>query len=141
MKPYIHCADGRIRVKTKSLKSSRKANLLCAHLLEIEGVEQASPNTANGSITIKYDTTMTTESPILSSLSAKLGEQVCSDHDKQPDFLRPQQPIYAASAKADSSQVTNQISKGIAARAGHIAIGVLLEKSIRYSMSNLFGIR
>jgi len=131
MTPYIHYAPGRIRIKSKSLKkNTKRSNLLKALYLEQGGVIDVSLNVVNGSITIKFDQQTIDQHAVL-AIATRYVEGVTRQRPK----LQTQPEIPQNAPKLPG------ISKDLAARAGNIAIGFLLEKSVRYSMSNLLGLR
>lgn len=136
MKPYIHRAPGRIRIKNRELKlNNRRASLLKAVYLEKDGVSDVSLNPANGSITIKFDQAAIQQHTILAIASCYMSNVL-----DQPKSTADKKTTSDKMPSATAKQAVG-ISRDLAARAGHIAIGVLLEKGVRYSMSNILGLR
>lgn len=151
MAPYIHHAPGRVRIKSQILKkNTRRSNLLKAIYLEHDGVSDVTLNITNGSIVVRYDPTTIQHQSIL-ALASRYIEGISIEDGKsaigKTTIHRSADAKFSAtnlSIKAANTQSTRHalgFGKGLAARAGNIAIGFLIEKGVRYSMSNILGLR
>lgn len=72
MSHYFHHVPGRIRIRSRRLRSDlAHAQALVARLLETEGVREVKANERNGSITIHYDRNEATGIQIIGMLAAE----------------------------------------------------------------------
>ncbi|MFW5816031.1 MAG: HMA2 domain-containing protein [Wenzhouxiangella sp.] len=72
MSHYFHHVPGRIRIRSRRLRSNvAHAQALVAHLLETEGVQDVKTNERNGSITIHYDRSEATGIRIIGMLASE----------------------------------------------------------------------
>lgn len=72
MSHYFHHVPGRIRIRSKRLRSDvAHAEALVKRLMETEGVREVKTNARNGSITIQYDRSEATGIQIIGMLAAE----------------------------------------------------------------------
>lgn len=127
MNNYIHHTNGRIRIKSLYFRSSASLpSLLRGKLHEQAGVLETRYNKHAGSITIRYDPATQNGDEILHCINQfeclECGESGC-----KKSLNRHSSPIKASGT-------------AIASRAGQMALGMLLEKSVRYSMKSVLGV-
>ena len=72
MSHYFHHVPGRIRIRSRRLRSDvAHAHSLVERLLETDGVQEVKTNERNGSITIHYDRSEATGIKIIGMLAAE----------------------------------------------------------------------
>lgn len=88
---YIHALEGRLRVKSASVKGSRqKAQEIEAHFREHDGITEVVANPRTGSILFHYDSRRVSQPEILENLCA-LGCLSKEEAIQAPLTLRPVQ--------------------------------------------------
>jgi len=127
MNHYIHHTSGRIRIKSKSFCGNASlSSLLRGRLQEQPGVLETRYNKHAGSITIHYDPAIQNGDEVLDCINQYECLE-CYESGCQKPLSDRRSPI------KDSGSA-------IASRAGQIAFGMLLEKSVRYSMKSVLGV-
>ncbi len=130
----IHSTEGRIRYKSKAIKSdSRKANVLKAKLWQLPGVEDVIINRTSGCIVVHYSSDLISAGEISTFLENEL-HTPCLARRITPVNLP--EPHTAGRANFNSSTLSAQF----AASAGRVIMGVLFEEGVRFSMKRLFGV-
>ena len=117
MSHYFHHVPGRIRIRSKRLRSDvAHAQLLVARLNETEGVTDVKLNERNGSITINYDRSEATGIQIIGMLASA-------------GFVPNGQVTQQRSAESDGGDLFGAFSRAI--------VGAVAQQTVTRSLSTL----
>ncbi len=120
MNEYLHHVPGRMRIRTRVFRSeSHERSQALRRLRAIPGVRSLRLNEKAASVTLYYDTAATSGQVLLDTL-----QQECPQATVPPVAPQPQRP----------PRVT---SRPIAAEIGKMALGVLINKGVSYSLASL----
>lgn len=126
MTDYLHHVPGRLRVRSRALRcASAERNTTLRELRRLQGVRSLRWNPKAGSVTVFYDTGATDAQRILDFLEASCLRV------KAVEPVRV--PAAAASARRGGAPLVGEI--------GRLALGVLVNKGVSYSLSSLLGAR
>jgi hypothetical protein len=125
MTEYLHHVPGRLRVRAKAFRCDNAARgATLRKLRTLEGVRTVRLNAKAGSVTVCYDVGKTHSQAILDFM-----EQECL---RALAVVEPR-PRRAAPKAATSNKLTTEI--------GRMALSVLVNKGVSYSLSSLLGAR
>ena len=120
MNNYLHHVPGRLRIRARIfLNESRERSQTLRHLHAIPGVRSLRLNEKAASVTLFYDTAVISGQALLQTL-----QQDC-----------PQATISTVPAK--TLRRVPLSSRPIAAEIGKMALGVLINKGVSYSLASL----
>jgi hypothetical protein len=123
MTDYMHHVPGRLRVRSRALRcTSPERNTTLRELRRLRGVRSLRLNPKAGSVTVFYDTGETDAQQILDFIDASCLR------------TRPAVPVRASSSgEQNGAPLFGDI--------GRMALGVLVNKGVSYSLSSLLGAR
>jgi hypothetical protein len=126
MTDYLHHVPGRLRVRSKALRcdSSARSGVL-RRLRGLEGVRTVRLNAKAASLTVHYDVETTDPKHILEFLDA--------------ECLRANAPRAARAAAGPRGPRARP--GALTAEIGRMALSVLVNKGVSYSLSSLLGAR
>lgn len=130
MTDYLHHVPGRLRVRTRSLRCDPAARAATLRKLQAkDGIRSVRLNPKAGSVTIFYDVAATDGQQILDYLQAECLRARKAQPTKIPSSLARQAPARAAGGSP------------LAAEIGRMALGVLVNKGVSFSLASLLGAR
>jgi len=120
MNEYLHHVPGRMRIRTRVLRSeSQERSQALRRLRAIPGVRSLRLNEKAASVTLYYDTAAISGPELLQTLRREC----------------PQATMPAATP--NTPRPPRMISRPIAAEIGKMALGVLVNKGVSYSLASL----
>jgi hypothetical protein len=126
MTEYLHHVPGRLRVRSKALRCDSAARgAALRRLRALEGVDSVRLNAKAASLTVYYDVEILDAERILDFLNAECLRAM------------PTQTARAAAMPSTPRPRHNQLTGEIA----RIALSVLVNKGVSYSLSSLLGAR
>lgn len=125
MTDYVHHVPGRLRVRSKVFRcdSASRASAL-RKLRAADGVRTVRLNPKAGSVTVCYDTAATGPKQILDFLAAEC-------------LAAPQPSVAVTSTRERPAKPAGNLGAEI----GRMALSVLVNKGVSYSLSSLLGAR
>lgn len=125
MTDYLHHVPGRLRVRAKSLRCNSAARATTLRKLQAqEGIRSVRLNAKAGSVTVFYDVEATDAERILGFMRA--------------ESLRATR---AQAAPLDAARKQARSGNPLAAEIGRMALGVLVNKGVSFSLASLLGAR
>jgi len=129
MTDYLHHVPGRLRVRARSLRCNSAARATTLRKLQAqEGIRSVRLNPKAGSVTVFYDVEVTDAAKILDFMQA--------------ESLRATRaqavPVHAASKRP---RPASRPGNPLAAEIGRMALGVLVNKGVSFSLASLLGAR
>jgi len=125
MTDYLHHVPGRLRVRAKSLRCNSAARATTLRKLQAQdGIRSVRLNPKAGSVTVFYDVDVVNADKILAFLHAE--------------------SLRATQAQAAPVRVARRpVRRGppLAAEIGRMALGVLVNKGVTFSLASLLGAR
>ena len=134
MTDYLHHVPGRLRVRARSLRCDPAARAATLRKLQAkDGIRSVRLNPKAGSVTIFYDVDAVAGQQILDFLQA----ECLRARKAEPAPLRPA-AVRPASRPASG---TTRVGNPLAAEIGRMALGVLVNKGVTFSLASLLGAR
>ncbi|NGP54459.1 HMA2 domain-containing protein [Thioalkalivibrio sp. XN8] len=130
MTDYLHHVPGRLRVRARSLRCDATARASTLRKLQAkEGIRSVKLNPKAGSVTVFYDVEATDAQQILDFM--------------QSECLRASKAQAAAVRPAALRAAPRPARAGnpLAAEIGRMALGVLVNKGVTFSLASLLGAR
>ena len=128
MTEYLHHVPGRLRVRSKHFRTnSVSRGTVLRKLRALDGVGSVRLNDKAGSVTVCYDTEVTDQEAIIALL-------------KSCDCLKTDTKHHRIESDKRTPRTSNP-GHGISAQIGKMALGVLVNKGVSYSISSLLGAR
>jgi hypothetical protein len=125
MTDYLHHVPGRLRVRARSLRCNPADRAAALQKLQAsEGIRSVRLNPKAGSVTIFYDVEATDAARILAFL--------------QDECLRAAR---IQAAPLQSARQPRRSGNPLAAEIGRMALGVLVNKGVTFSLASLLGAR
>jgi len=125
MTDYLHHVPGRLRVRAKSLRCNSAARATTLRKLQAQdGIRSVRLNPKAGSVTVFYDVDVVNADKILAFLHA--------------ESLRATQ---AQAAPVRAARKPVRAGTPLAAEIGRMALGVLVNKGVTFSLASLLGAR
>jgi hypothetical protein len=123
MNEYLHHVPGRLRIRARLfLSESLERSQALRRLRAIAGVRSLRLNEKAGSVTLFYDTESISGNALLGTLRRECPQATV------PAASRPQRPLRMAASP-------------IAAEIGKMALGVLVNKGVSYSLASILRTR
>lgn len=123
MTDYLHHVPGRLRVRSRALRcTSLEHNAVLRELKRLQGVRSLRWNSKAGSVTVFYDIDETEARTIVDFLEASCGA------------------VKGEPATRERTTGHRQ-SRPLLGEIGRMALGVLVNKGVSYSLSSLLGAR
>lgn len=130
MTDYLHHVPGRLRVRARSLRCDPPARTATLRKLQAkDGIRSVRLNAKAGSVTIFYDVEAITGQQILDFLQAECLRARKAGHA----------PLRTAAVRPASS--SRRAGNPLAAEIGRMALGVLVNKGVTFSLASLLGAR
>ena len=122
---YIHALEGRLRVKSASVKGSRpKAQEVEAHFRGYEGITEVVANPVTGSILFHYDSRRVDQSEILEQLHI-LGCLSKDDTTQKPPTFQPVQVILKMPEEFGQKLVKTVVTSTVEAALQHLVYALI----------------
>jgi len=130
MTDYLHHVPGRLRVRTRSLRCDHAARGKMLRKLQAkEGIRSVRLNAKAASVTVFYDVEATDAQQILDFLHTE-----CLRASEARSV-----PLAAARSRANPQPA--YVRNPLAAEIGRMALGVLVNKGVTFSLASLLGAR
>ncbi|NGX16280.1 HMA2 domain-containing protein [Wenzhouxiangella sp. XN24] len=127
MTDYLHHVPGRLRVRAKSLRCNSAARATTLRKLQAQdGIRSVRLNPKAGSVTVFYDVDVMNADKILAFLHA--------------ESLRATQ-AQAQATPLRAARKPARTGTPLAAEIGRMALGVLVNKGVTFSLASLLGAR